>query len=160
MHYVHHYFKGNRWLFCCYSVEGAILFFITYKIQYFNIPLNVFIHEKISMRLKIAANLFSSACLSSLNTNFQPYAYPPQNGALHSTTHLSLVPLLKFIVTVADFLSLLLLNLHLFSLHKHPRHSPEQRGLLTVLKRRSVVGKFTVLNRQVCQQPLTFCTGN
>lgn len=33
-------------------------------------------------------------------------------------------------------------------------------GLLTVLKQRLVVCEFTVLNRWVCQQPLTFCTGN
>lgn len=75
--------------------------------------------KKINTCMTIAANLFSSACLSSLNTNFPTMLIPPKNkknGALHSTTPLSLVPPLKLIVTVADFLSLLLLNLHLFSL--------------------------------------------
>lgn len=46
MHHFHHYYKGNLWLFCCCSVEGAILFFITYKIQCLNIPLKIFSNEK------------------------------------------------------------------------------------------------------------------
>lgn len=81
MNYFHHYYKGNLWLFCC-SVEGAIWLFITYKIQSFNIPLKVCSNQKINTCLKIPANLFSSACLSSLNTYFQRYAYPPLKTGL------------------------------------------------------------------------------